>query len=326
MFKPKAQMDKTLQSHLRYPQNLLSVEATMFGKYHLPQSQALNFFNQSASWQVSLTGTGDSATVVQPEYQLLQLPGQSTPQFNAFVPLVPSGSGRAQNLTSFLVADCSWSNYGQLTAYDVPAGSTVAGPAIANAQIDANPTVSQEETLLGQVHSGVVFGPTLLIPIDDSLVYARALFVVSSNNAIPQLGFVVVYYGTSVGVSSPGDPTLLGKKGALTAVIGPSIVSVGSTGPTNLPATITAEIKTADSLQAAALKAVKDLDFATFGKDENQLKRLLSEINVQLAKLDAKKGSSTTGSGTPPVTSTTAPKTTSTTGGSAVTSTSAAGA
>src|ERR1700683_1409231 len=110
----------------------MSVEATMFGKYHV--TRASSFYNNSAAWQVSLAGS--SGPPVQPVYQLLALPGQSQSTFSAFLPLVPSGSGRAQNLPSFVVANCSYDNYGQLTAYVVPQGGTpVNGPAIANGLI-----------------------------------------------------------------------------------------------------------------------------------------------------------------------------------------------
>ena len=146
LFKPKTSMDSTLLQHLRYPQNLLSVEATMYGKYHV--TSASSFYNNSAAWQVSLTGSGPSATTVQPDYQLLQLPGQAAPSFNAFIPLVPLG--RVQTLTAFLVADCSASNYGALTAYEVPQQSAPNGPAIANGQISTNTSVSDDITLLDQ--------------------------------------------------------------------------------------------------------------------------------------------------------------------------------
>ncbi|HXY43350.1 MAG TPA: UPF0182 family protein [Acidimicrobiales bacterium] len=307
MFKPSSEMGAILQAHLRYPQDLLAVEATVFGRYHLLPDQAPIWYSNlvgGTAWQLALTGPGSPAV-----YQLLQLPGQSAPTFNAFAPLVPLGSS-AQNLTTFLVANCSYSSYGQLTAYEVPAAITVFGPATADAQIDASHDVSSEETLLGLAGSRVAFGPTLVIPIDQSLLYVRALFVLSSSNAVPQLQYVVVYYGGKVEIGT----TLLGPGGALTQAIGNSIAAVGST---NITQNIASEITTAENLETAAYAALKAGDLATYGADEASLKTLLAQIDMQVSKLEAHKGSSTSSSTTSTTTTTTVPKASSITRGPA---------
>lgn len=315
LFKKATSMDPTLLQHLRYPQNLLSVEATMYGKYHV--TSASSFYNNSGAWQVSLTGSGPSATTVQPDYQLLQLPGQATPTFNAFIPLVPLG--KVQTLTAFLVADCSAANYGALTAYQVPQESAPNGPAIANGQISTNTSVSDDITLLDQHGSSAVFGPTLLIPIDDSLVYVRALFGVSASNQYPQLAYITVDYGGNVGVSpqtAGGAPTLLGPTGALTEAIGPQIASVGPTAPTTVPESIAKEIKHANQLETAAYTALDSGNLAAYGADEAQLKTLIAMINSQLQKLQAHKASSSSTTTTTTVPATTSvPSTTRAVGG-----------
>jgi uncharacterized membrane protein (UPF0182 family) len=307
MFKPKSDMDAVLRAHLRYPQNLLSVESTMFGKYHI--TNAASFYNNSGAWQAARTGTSPVAPAVQPTFQLLQLPGEATPTFGDFLPLVPRGG--AQNLTAFLVADCSYANYGQLTAYSVQQ-TNLAGPALADGQISANNSVTDDVTLLDQHGSTAVFGPTLVIPIDDSLLYVRALFGVSSSTSVPQLDYITVDYGGTVAVSpqkAGGTPELLGPTGALTQVIGPSIAAVGQSGPTSLSAAIVLLIKQAETEETAAYAALKTGDLATYGADEEQLKLLLSDITQQLAKLEAHKGSS----GTSTTTTTTTPSSTTTT-------------
>jgi uncharacterized protein len=311
MFKPSSQMDSTLRLHLRYPQDLLSVEATVFGKYHLLPSQASVFYSNSVAWQLSLAGTESL-------YELVQLPGQSVPTFNAIVPLVPVGT--AQNLTTFLAANCSYADYGKLTAYEVPATRLVFGPATANAQIDTDPPVSKAVGLLGAVNSRVSFGPTLIIPIDDSLLYVRALFVVSSSNAVPNLDYVVAYYGGKIGFA----PTLLGPAGALEQVIGSAVASVGSTAPTNVPQNIAREIAQAEQLDTAAYKALKAGNLALFGTDEASLKTLLATIDTQLTKFEAHKGTSGKSSGTTSTT-TTVPTASSVTGGPLSSTTTTAG-
>jgi len=287
MFQPLSAMGPTLLDHLRYPQNLLAAEATMFGRYHISASNPLEFFEGTASWTQAETGTGQSATVVQPVYQLLALPGQTSPSFDAFVPLVPlSTSGTAQNLSSFLVAGCAAADYGQLTAYEIPQGrAPVAGPAIANATMAAFSLVSEKATLLDQHGSRAIFGPTLMIPIDDSLLYVRALFVSSATNALPQFTDVVVVYGTKVAIAN----TLTGPGGALEAVFGPAVSSIGSNSSTNIPQQVVSEIDAADALEAQASAELKAGNFAAFGQDLTLVAKDLSEAKAQLAKLAAEK-------------------------------------
>jgi hypothetical protein len=312
MFKPLTSMSPTLLDHLRYPQNLLSAEATMFGKYHISPSNTLEFFEGTAAWLQAETGTGQSATVVQPVYQLLQLPGQTTPTFNVFVPLVPYSSGAtAQNLSAFLVANCSKSDYGDLTAYEVPQGKApVAGPAIANATMAADQQVSEKVTLLDQHGSRAIFGPTLMIPIDDSLLYVRALFVSSVSNALPQFNDVVVTYGNKVAISK----TLLGHGGALEGVLGPSVTSIGSTGPTNIPQQVVQLIDQANALEAQATADLRAGNLGAFQQDLDLIASDLSKAKTALAKVPTTKGPSTSTSSTSSSTTPTTSSTTSRTG------------
>jgi uncharacterized membrane protein (UPF0182 family) len=153
----------------------------------------------------------------------------------------------------------------------------------------------------------------LLIPIDDSLLYVRALFVASSSNPVPQLQYVVVDYGGTVAIA----PTLLGRTGALAKVIGSAVASVGSNEPTNIPTAIADDIKAADAADAQALQALKDDNFALFGKDLAEVRAELAAAKAGLAQLAKGKGSSNKGSGTTPSSTTT----TTTTGVSSTTST-----
>lgn len=305
MFKPLSTMDPTLLQHLRYPQNLLAAEATMFGRYHISSTATLEFFEGTAAWGQAQTGIGNSAPVVQPVYQLLALPGQASPTFNGFVPLVPFSSGAtAQNLSAFLVANCAYSDYGDLTAYEIPQGrAPVAGPAIANAAMAADQQVSEKVTLLDQHGSRAIFGPTLMIPIDDSLLYVRSLFVSSSSTSLPLFNDVVVTYGNKVAISK----TLLGHGGALEGVFGPAVTAVGSSAPVNIPEEVVEEIVAANVLETQASVELKAGNLGAFQADLVLIAKDLSEAKAQLAKLATTKGSSTqpTSSTTPSSSTTT---------------------
>ena len=57
MFKPLSDMDSVLRAHLRYPQDLLMVQATMYGRYHLTNPSS--FYIANNAWELAPTsGTG----------------------------------------------------------------------------------------------------------------------------------------------------------------------------------------------------------------------------------------------------------------------------
>jgi len=84
--------------------------------------------------------------------------------------------------------------YGQLQVYTVPSQLQVAGPSIVNSAIQANPLVSSQVSLLNQNGSTVTFGNLLLIPIENSLLYVRPLYVSSDQNRQPLVQRVIVAY------------------------------------------------------------------------------------------------------------------------------------
>ena len=245
LFRPLSAMSPVLQAHLRYPQDLTMVQADMYGRYHI-ESPA-GFYSLSDAWDLSQTSNSASGSPSSqlarangsvarytPVYELLQLPGQAKLTFDAVEPLVPfSSNDNLQTLRSIFVADSDASSYGKLDAYVAP-GESVHGPALANADINANPTISKAITLLDSRGSTVSLGTVQILPIADSLIYVRPLYVSSSQTPFPQLVDVVVVYGKHVAM----EPTLSGALGAIfggaPATTGPS--GKGKGGKTTVPA------------------------------------------------------------------------------------------
>ncbi len=84
-----------------------------------------------------------------------------------------------------------------------------AGPANADASIGQNPTVSKDITLLDQHGSEVLLGNTLMVPIGQSIVYLRPLYVASSSTlSQPQLNYVIGVLGQKVVIESTVSSTL----------------------------------------------------------------------------------------------------------------------
>ena len=179
MFTSASKMSAGLRDHLRYPEDIFTVQATMYGKYHITNAQS--FYSAAAAWTLSPSpGSGSPAQALQttlttnaqgeevstgqlvrmsPIYQELRVPGQSQQSFNlldAFVPV--SGQSQIQTLSGFMIAGCDPGHYGQLQMFVTPQDNPVDGPSIVAARIDANPTVSQQITLLNSEGSSALLG------------------------------------------------------------------------------------------------------------------------------------------------------------------------
>ena len=76
------------------------------------------------------------------------------------------------------------------------------GPAIVASNISTNPAISRELTLLNDQGSQVDFGDMLLLPVEDSVLYVRPMYVRAQGTQIPLLAGVI---------ASVGNRTALGK-------------------------------------------------------------------------------------------------------------------
>jgi uncharacterized membrane protein (UPF0182 family) len=326
MFHPRSQMDATVSAHLRYPQDLLTIQAAMFGLYHV--TSASEFYGKENAWAIAQTGGSVFSPTVTPYYELLQLPDQSL-SFDAVVPMQPNSAttNRSQTLTAFLVAPSSSTDYGALAAYEIPGGTNVPSLALVNSEISSNHAVSAAITLLDQKGSQVLLGPTLLIPVDSSVVWVRCLFVSASANPAPTLREVIVDYGGTVSIES----TLLGSGGALAGVFGPTVSTIGTPGgKTSIPTQVRLHLALASQDYQAAQTArgvgnvelyIHDLaaagtEIATAYKELQAYEKSGSKHSSSSSKVTGSTGSSGVSGGSGPSgTSGTGSKTGSTSGG-----------
>jgi uncharacterized protein len=313
LLKPLKDMNPQLQDHLRYPQDLLEVQAEMYGRYHI--TSPTGFYSLSDAWDLSETSnsasgspslalaTGPSGFTAPftPVYELLQLPGQSRLSFDALEPLVPfSSNGNLQTLRALFVANSNRSGYGQLSAYVTP-GQSIHGPGLANADISADPTISKAITLLDSKGSQVYLGTVQVLPIADSLIYVRPLYVSSTQTPFPQLEDVIVVYGKEIAM----EPTL---SAALSDVFGsaPSTLGPPTTRTGQIPEEARADIAQASADFAAAQAALASGNLGAYQADVTNAGRLLSAANAIVnastpgrSKATAKKSSLTNPAATP---------------------------
>ena len=280
---PISKMDKTLQAHLRYPQDLFAMQAQMYGTYHV--TSAATFYANQNAWNLSpiSTGANGSSSASLPEgangqaqrympiYEMMQLAGDSQPVFRSVEPLVRKSQGTIQPMTSIVVADSSFSTYGDLAAYDTPQTATVLSPGLVNATINANQVVSKQLSLLDQGGSTVTLGTVQILPVADSLLYVRPLYVSSSQTNYPLLQDVLVLYGKEVEI----EPTLTGALDGLFGGTPPSSTST-PTGPVttgSISTQVRSDVAQANAEYNAAQTALSSGNLGTYQSDVNQAGR-----------------------------------------------------
>jgi uncharacterized membrane protein (UPF0182 family) len=107
--------------------------------------------------------------------------------------MVPS---RRDNMIAWLAARCDQPDYGKLIVYEFPKEKLVYGPFQIEARINQNTEISQQLTLWNQMGSRVIRGANLLvIPIENSILYASPLYLRAEHGHLPELKRVIASYG-----------------------------------------------------------------------------------------------------------------------------------
>jgi uncharacterized membrane protein (UPF0182 family) len=217
LFTSYDKMPKDIKAHLRYPEDMFRVQTNMWGRYHV--TNPTEFYGGDDQWDVALDpGTAGAAaatetrdangqlvatrtTRIEPYYLYTKLPDSKTTEFVLLRPFVPvSKDDGNQVLRAFMVGQSDGDDYGKLKVYVMPQGTQVTGPALVQAAIQSNPDVSHEQTLLDGSGSKALYGTLSFVPIDGGLVYIRPFYVTSSDQSVPGLYKVIVYFNGKVAI------------------------------------------------------------------------------------------------------------------------------
>jgi len=191
------EMPSELQAHIRYPNGLFSVQAEMYLRYHVTDTQV--FFNQADQWAIPEDSRfGRRGVEVHPSYLMLQMPGGDSEEFVLMLPFSPAGEKK--NLVGWLTARNDGVHYGKLNAFTVPKDPQVHGPSQVEARIENDPLISQQFTLWGGEGEGsrIVRGQLLVIPVGDAIIYVEPLYLQSEGLAFPELKKVILADGSNV--------------------------------------------------------------------------------------------------------------------------------
>ncbi len=193
LFKSLDQMPDGLKAHLRYANTLFSIQAAVYGKYHM---EDVNVFYQSEDlWDIANEIYGTEKQQIVPNYYIAKLPGESKAEFFNSVPFTPRSK---QNMTALMIARNDGENYGQLVLYQFPKSKTVYGTEQIEAQIDQNPEISKEFTLWNSSGTTYRRGNLFVIPINTSVLYVEPVYLEAQNSSIPEVKRIIMAYNDHI--------------------------------------------------------------------------------------------------------------------------------
>lgn len=203
LVKPLEQMPADLRSHIRYPQDMFSMQAHMYTTYHVQDPQV--FFNKEDILSVPRQRIDGREGDMEPYYTIMRLPGESKEEFVLLLPFTPN---RRDNMRAWLAARSDGEHYGKLTALEFPKAKLVYGPKQIDARIDQDTVISQQITLWSQAGSQVIRGSLLAIPIEKSLLYVQPLYLAASQGSLPELKRVIVAFGNQIAMEETFEQSL----------------------------------------------------------------------------------------------------------------------
>jgi uncharacterized membrane protein (UPF0182 family) len=308
LFTDGTRMPDDLKPHLRYPEELFRVQTSMYGRYHITDPR--EFFLAGDAWHVAQdpgsgpagSGAATAGTVLtpgtlrppvegsqsrmDPYYLLARLPNEDKPNFQILQPFVPASRNNSQkNLTAFMVAKMDPGVYGKLQVFEMPRNQQVDGPALVDNDINSDPVVSPELSLLSQRGSTIIFGNLLVIPINNSLLWVRPLYVQSEGTKVPEFRKAIVAYAGKVAMRDTLQQALAAIFGDAPATLEqPSIIPGGTaTGPAP-SANVKDLLDRALAAYDAAQQALRSGDLATYQTKINEFHQLAQQARDEAAK------------------------------------------
>jgi uncharacterized membrane protein (UPF0182 family) len=193
LFQPLETMPEDLRTRLRYPQQIFALQAAMFATFHMVSPAV--FYNREDQWEIPAFDVGGQPTPMHPYYTIMKLPGESGPEYIQMLPFTPR---QKDNLAAWMVARSDGANYGRLMVFQFPKQTVVFGPRQVAARISQDQVIAPQITLWNQQGSEVIQGTLLVIPIEESLIYIRPLYLRAAGGQIPELKRVIVAYQNQI--------------------------------------------------------------------------------------------------------------------------------
>lgn len=280
LFEPLSAMPEDLRTRLRYPQAIFSLQASMFATFHMTNPST--FYNREDQWDIpSLEQGRGGARPMQPYYTIMKLPGEADAEYIQMLPYTPR---QKDNLAAWMAARSDGEHYGKLVVFQFPKQTVIFGPRQIAARISQDQVIAPQITLWNQQGSEVIQGNLLVIPVEESLLYIRPLYLRAASGRIPELKRVVVAYQNHIVMEETLDEALE----RLFPATGPAERVTTAPQPTQQrPAEPGSAIarpggaaREAQQHYERAVEAQRAGDWARYGEEIRQLGETLKRLNT----------------------------------------------
>jgi hypothetical protein len=286
LFKDEAAMPADLRRHVRYPELLLKLQASVYGLYHMTNPEV--FYNREDLWtvatEVGLNANAEQTTqAMEPNFVLMKLPDEKDVEFVEILPFTPANRN---NLIGWIAGRSDGANYGKTVIYNFPKTKLVDGPLQIEARIDQNAQLSGQLTLWNQQGSHVRRGTLLVIPSGRALLYAEPIYLQAERSPMPELRLVVLALQDRLAYGPTFEAAMNSLFGGAASSLSPTAGPVQQASSVETPAA-----KPATDRSALISEAAKDLaDYQRLtaegklgeaGQKLEQLKRALDQLNSE---------------------------------------------
>ncbi len=261
-----------ISKHFIYPKYLYNIQSDIIKRYHDSQVDVL--YRASDIWDVATYSDGISnqaeITKISPYYAMLKTIDNENNQLGLVLPYTKSGK---QNIVAYLVGSYE-KNVPKLKIYEFPQGENVLGTMQLDTQIEQNEEIYKEISSLNVTGTKLTKN-TMIIPIDDTLLYVEAIYqqYINETDSLPSLKKVVVASGNKVAI---GDDF----KNALKNLASQYAIDIEVVNTDDV-----------NELMKLIIKANKNLDESTnnndwemMGKDLKSLQELINKLEVVVEK------------------------------------------
>ncbi len=280
LFKPFDAMPQSLKAHVRYPEDLLSVQSHIYAIYHMADPGV--FYNREDAWEVSRVAIKqEEAQPILPYYLISKLPDSDREEFVLTLPFSPYSTDKnspRNNMVAMIMARCDGDKYGKLMLFKFPKDRQVYGPLQIGIRINQDETISKDLTLWNQQGSQVRFGNLLAVPLSGyRIMYVQPIYIQASVGKMPELRRVVVVFGDQLAYGASFEEAL-GK-------FFPQIAASANFSAVKPTATKEEKIADRKDLVAAAAKAFESYrnlmgkgKYEEAGKALEELGRILNQL------------------------------------------------
>lgn len=280
--KDRSEIPDELLEHLRYPEDLFKVQRYQLASYHV--TEASDFYQGNDRWEVP--EDPNQTNKLQPPYRLSVLTpgGGDAPNFSLTSIYTPYNK---PNLAAFVSvnADAASADYGEFEVLTARGSAQVDGPGQIAGKFANDPGVKgalRDVTLAGNT---ITYGNLLTLPVGEGLLYVQPIYVTrdtagTGSGAVPELQQVAVAFDDRIGSGPTLDAAINDALSLDPDTDEPDEPDGDGNGDGDGGSQTTQDyIEDASAAYAAAQEALKDGDWAEYGRQMDLLQEALDALD-----------------------------------------------